>query len=825
MVVFQDASTLTADDINLVDLQQLYVDQETSDTLSLYPNVDNMTADASTLSQLVSADASTTVTSRLGQTYPSALKLTTDLTNQIYSIRDAFLAFTRPVPVEQTFVAGVDFTPGTTTTLTTTQDMGDKSVLMVFFGAAFQSNSDSVSTYASRVITFKAPIPVGVSEVIVRGTVAVPVLVAQAQAPGSITDGALSPASKLSRRVDSFVDVTDPQFGGCDKTGAADCTASVQAAINYALAHSVKGVYFPAGTFRFFAASAPLDPGVGNLSFFGDGSGSSILLHEEGASLGAFHERKHLFAHVDDSVMKGALSFRDLQFKGTWAEGGYVDRGGCTFALNYYHRFTVVDCLFTNKSWMNMSNEYILITQIMNNEFDTCTHDMARVRSSWNVLIADNVFRYCDDNAIALHQANFITGTGNIRESMIVSGNILEDTCGISILGGRNVIVSDNILRRSKDVVISISSDSQEGVNPMFAVSVRGNHIFDSMVRPVSFPANQFACIAINYGGVYGTPTGSPAPAENYTASSTFLLPYAFRDVQGGSTFPGMFAVNVKDNIIMRTLPAVAAYSSWGVGQCFTDSGWVNPPVTDAEMRPAAGIVLQSDTRAFQVEGNTIQGCYYGVILDAPSRNFSAMSSVIRGNVIYDCVSGGVSINTPAAVRTIQLRISDNEFNLDPYHLSTNRGTAGSWSANGGPYGIVGDSIQGLLVERNVFSNLCNPLSGSNSSMWLARDNIVRGQPNSTGFNTNNKGVGNIPAIGARFVIDNMFSDPTQANYLTPMNTTFFANEASAMPASGFWTAGMFVRNVGSAAVFGWSRQTTGSANVAGVDWKTVALS
>ncbi|SOE82086.1 hypothetical protein SAMN05446927_5395 [Caballeronia arationis] len=557
---------------------------------------------------------------------------------------------------------------------------------------------------------------------------------------------------------------------------------------------------------------------------------STILIHEEGnadPSSSPFESRKHLFMHVSDTVMKGSVEFSHLCVKGTFAEGGYVERGGTSIALNYYRSIYIHHCRFVNKSQMNMANEYIVSAQVQHNEFDSTCRDMARFRSSWNCFIAQNRFLHCDDDAVALHQAVYVSGTGNIREGIIVADNTFEDTCGIHILGGRVVNVHDNILRRVKQTVISIDSDSSEGVNPMFAINVHDNQIFDSIIRPDSFPQSQFACIGVNYGGVYGRPTGSPAPMENQSGTQTFLAPYAYRDVQGGaSTYPGMFGINIHDNLIQRTLPTVANYSAWGVGQCFSVSGFVDPPVTDAELRPSAGIVVQSDARAIRIHGNTISCASYGVILDSPTRNFSGIGSKIYDNLFYDCVLGGIQINSPGAQQNMQIWIDGNEFNLDPYCLSANRGAAGSWQADSGPYGVACNGVSGLLVTGNVFSNLGAPLSGSVSAMWNARGNWARCQPNVTGFSTLNKGIGNIPVVGDRFTIDTFYSDPTQSNYQTPMNTSSFSNESSGMPTAGFWMAGTFVRNVNTAvAAYGYYRLTTGSGNVSGTDWKTVSLS
>lgn len=68
---------------------------------------------------------------------------------------------------DQTFVSGVDFTPGVTTSLTLSQAFGAEQRLWVFFDSAYQG--DDQFTLSGTTLTFTAPIPVGVSQVYVKG--------------------------------------------------------------------------------------------------------------------------------------------------------------------------------------------------------------------------------------------------------------------------------------------------------------------------------------------------------------------------------------------------------------------------------------------------------------------------------------------------------------------------------------------------------------------------------------------------------------------------------------------------------------------------------
>lgn len=72
--------------------------------------------------------------------------------------------------VDTTFVAGTDFTPGTTTSLTLSRAFGAIPRLWIYFDAAFQGD-DQVLSLVDRTLTFTSPIPVGITNVYVKGLV------------------------------------------------------------------------------------------------------------------------------------------------------------------------------------------------------------------------------------------------------------------------------------------------------------------------------------------------------------------------------------------------------------------------------------------------------------------------------------------------------------------------------------------------------------------------------------------------------------------------------------------------------------------------------
>lgn len=682
-------------------------------------------------------------------------------------------------------------------------------------------------TYTGTTLTFTTA-PANGAVILVRYDIAVPVGTGLASAinftpppPGSV---ATSVQSAISNGVPVTWFATTVQL-------AIDATTATQAAINYAISSGRKMVYFPGGyEYRFAAASASIDPGVGDIEFYGDGK-SSVIVFEEGTGTGDINTmRKNLFRN-NANVAKGTVIFRDLMFRGTWAEKSYVEGGGTVMFLDHYDEIILDSCHFENLSWMATACEYTKNVRVMGCSFDTVCRDMVRFRSSFNVQVIGNRFKHGVDDCVALHSNVNLSG-GDLREGIVIADNVFEDTGGIKVLAGRMVSIHHNVLRRVKTFPIAVYSDvgsSAEANSAMFGVSICDNQLYDCLNGTNIATAVSQCILLASRVAEAGSDSSGVIPGTNVTATGAFPPPWDSR----GSTYssatngvPAPFFYQVCRNIIARTLPAVANYSAWGLGQMLTAAGFTDPAVTDTSLRPSNGINYSGQIRKAIFSQNVIAhtGSSFGQTDDAAS-NFGLDDILIADNVCSDFANEMVRVPNPGAQRYINIIIRGNLIDGDPYHSHSNRKTGtidGSWLADGAPQVFTGVSYFGVQIIGNKIRNVCRIVNNGGGSGAILRDNILRCAPATFGFSTSNKGIGNIVEAGVQAVYEHVDSDPTSATYGAQVTTMQLIQ--TVMPATGTYVRGAFIQAANSTTLLGWKRLTTGSAHVAGTDWKTVAL-
>jgi hypothetical protein len=293
------------------------------------------------------------------------------------------------------------------------------------------------------------------------------------------------------------------------------------------------------------------------------------------------------------------------------------------------------------------------------------------------------------------------------------------------------------------------------------------------------------------------------------------------------SPFPGAYGVNVHDNIIMRTLPAVAKYSDWGFGVPFISTGAAaDDEVTESALRLRDCIFISSGIIGFNIHDNYLSNAGTGVAITGTGTNQSTEGQ-IHHNHFYDCIERGISHAGSPTNLHVAIDINHNIFNLDPYCVATGRNVNGTWSgATVTCYGIAIPNARGVVVKDNTFLNCFNPIQSP--GRFIVRNNILKSQAvGADGWNANSKGIGTTPRAGVGFDYVHINATPAAGDNFNNVDGDP-RREAAAMPTTGTFRPGELIQNTDHTAnpdVYGWVRITTGTNHVLDTDWKALRFS
>lgn len=608
---------------------------------------------------------------------------------------------------------------------------------------------------------------------------------------------------------------------------ATDDGAAFQSALSAA-----RGIWIPAGIYWI---GSTLDPG-NQITVRGEGMQNTILAFDNGTSgtccSGA--QWKPLFKNSTGSptALKGVLQFEDFQVRGL-LDFGRFDLGASSMEMLNYAGLHIDRVKFFNLGLMAMQNESVTEFSVTNSVFLNILRDQARCRSCLHSDVSYNSFMHSGDDSVALHQANYINGDGVIHDTEIVVGNYFEDTVGVNILGGRNVVVTDNVFVRMKARAVNIAYDSLEGIVQVRGLLIANNQAYDTVaMNPVAPAAGVFAISLQPANALAGVTTFLPGAGS--FPSSYFGKPwdYDLNSVVPGAAFaPAARGVNIHDNTVMRTLPAVANYSAWGRGKMLASFAWIDPPMSDVTMRPGAGIVTSINIASQSIHNNMLHNLRKGIVVnDAVASPFLSRLSVEFNDIFDAWEYGFVGFGTGSIAR---FDFIGNKVDLDPYLVSPGRlTTAGNNSWISG-YTSSRCFSPGYTTAVNMALNTyadCYQIVTSPS--WVMTHNIIYGKPfgsgNPTVWSSANLGIGVYPAsVGEQFFIEKNFPDPT-SNGPASLGTAELthATSAAAAPTTGQHYAGDIVWSTAPATCTcsGWLAITNGTAWVAGTDYKVMAI-
>lgn len=625
-----------------------------------------------------------------------------------------------------------------------------------------------------------------------------------------------------------LMDIVSVKDFGAVGDGAADDTTAFQDAIDAALLAGGGTVVVPYGTYWFAFASPSLDPGAGNLTFRGMGMGATILHYDEGTGDGVNDPNsKALFKNITASA-KGSITFEDLEVRGTFVDNdGRV--GGVPFWLDYYSSVTLDGIAVRSVTQMGMDFHFCGKFTCVNSEFENIAADCIRVRDTPNVYIGYNKLLRNGDDGIAVHTSDHIFALPfPIRQNIVIENNFLINTGQIRVLGGRALRVVGNIFRFPSLAAIGVGClpEYNEGDNVVLDVEVSGNIVENLVSIGYGTPLNNGQ--AIQFFGAQGkgsAATNSIVPGRYDPVSADFIYAWNHNDAKtndAAQANPFTQGVNIHGNIVRRTAPNVDAFSDHGFGSRLFQGMAYDPALTDATMRPASGIAVQTGIWGLNVHNNTLEHLATGVKFSSATSDYTYKDCVVRHNTISDVTARGVYVDS--SYFRCDIDIDGNTINGDIYRKSSNSNIDGTYDANATPNGVDTGNVSGVMVRNNTFKNVCQMLASNVPDSLYVSGNVGYGNPSATWFSTGNVGIGRIEPAGERFSYVVIDDNPQSGTYGALLNVPVL--EAHAHPTTGKYVSGSFVKNSAAPAIngnnmvlTGWLRITTGSGHVAGTDW------
>ena len=623
----------------------------------------------------------------------------------------------------------------------------------------------------------------------------------------------------------------DVRGWGAKGDGIHDDSPAIQAAINAVSAAGGGDVYLPEGC---YSAGRPIIP-ASNIVLRGDGRSITKIIVPVGNA-----SRNQILTNLTNAITN--LTIQGIGFEGRWNDykSEFSDNGLLT--LKFVDGLVIKDCAFRFSRFLSINVNECGRVKVTGCLFEYGTRDFCAIWGSPDVQISNNTLRGNDDDAISVNWES--AGTEPVRSQIIITGNLLEDTGGIRTQAPKNVVITNNTLRRTKGVGINlgVSNTSRNDISSAHGIIIANNVITDVIDRQWFVNGDQVGSsnsriyifirsikpmagsLAVPPGEINPTIGKVQSPYDNYYKLGSVAAAVGSIRAPDGAIVHG--------NICKRTMPSGANYSAWGYGQAFSAKGFIDYNISESVLR-GIGIRIELPWTSLIVESNLLEPGRYGIDFALASgvtiANRLAKGIAIRNNTIKDTDLYGINWGASPTLSHQDILIERNTIDGDPYFTNSNRGPNGTFNVVGTPEAIRIQNVGGINISRNRFRNVCQVLDQVGASAYqYVHDNELYGDANTTGFSSSNKGIGNMPPIagGEQFWLQYEDSDPTSATYGQSLGVN--VRNSSGMPSTGKYLTGTVVpaRNnspAGSAGsqyiVTGWVRRTTGSSHVLNTDW------
>ncbi len=481
---------------------------------------------------------------------------------------------------------------------------------------------------------------------------------------------------------------TNVQSFGALGNGVTDDTVACQAAFAAVTAAGGGCVYFPKGQYPI---SGDLTP-CSNLRVTGDGRGASVLMIPVGNTTKNAIIRYIADASVPANVISN-ISVDNLTFQGQWLNQQSQGGDGALIVIRPCANLQVTNCEFIYSRTLSFQVNLSDNVSVTNCWFRWGVRDFCAIWDTPNVRVIGNFFEGNDDDGISINHESGTTAP--VRSKTVIANNIIISTGGIRTQAAKEVNIIGNVLFRCFANPINIGGRkvANSDQSDMHSVNISNNIILDVIDRNyVAFGtpgAGYQQRVGIRVFAARPSTGGLPAvPGENIVGTGAVEDPYNYFYNVTGPSDTGPWRPNdtviIKNNIIKRTLPAVAAYSDWGYGQCFSANGFRNNAVTDQVLQ-ATGMDLRPPYKHLVVDGNEVMpGGQYGIIFNVDTLVPAAVDGllsnvVIKNNRFSDVSAAGISWglgSVTTGVTSQDITIEDNLFDCDVNMRSTARTTS-----------------------------------------------------------------------------------------------------------------------------------------------------
>lgn len=612
-----------------------------------------------------------------------------------------------------------------------------------------------------------------------------------------------------------FGDVFNVRNFGAVGDGVTDDRGAFQAAFNAANTAGGGVVFMPPGTYRKADTSGGLTM-YSNTTLMGVGD-ASVLFHDDTIA----NPRRDMLTISNTNN----ITFRDFKILSTAGTYGVETNNSQCLIGNVVSNLRVENVTFEGLRYMVTAFAQVSGAIFIGNRLKNCMRDGLRCCQSYNVVVTGNTFENVMDDCVALHSLDSFADP--VGAGFVVTNNAISSSQTVKILGGKRVVVSGNTFSRMIRTPISVTLNYglTEGGSPLLDVSITNNVIQDTF----SDYGNNEIIRVCSYAYVAGGLTTQPG-----VNSPPFAYNWLNNMDSSGIPHAGAANIRIEGNTISRTLPAVAAYSSYGYGLMYDRAyTWgYDPAITESSFN-CHGITVYGAVRGLRIAGNMLSGLGAGfsairLTTLASSSYPDFVDTVIEGNIIHDCPGVGIGYAGGDSGAARNLIIRNNVLDMDPYYRAASHSADNTWSGAGSVLGIqTGAAIKGSVITGNWFAHCGTPISPAPATLAYVRDNFVLCDPNSIADDALNKGVRSLTRQ-YDFIHVKYDGVPGSATFGEIANMPL--TSAASIPTSGWYAAGHFVKaaglgiDAGGGVAHGWLRLTTGTGHVSGTDWAEVAL-